>query len=122
ASVLALRRPQLRQRDPRRSAHACPPLPPMQALLFQFVLCGEVLLTPALISGSVFLDNMFSQGVAHKTPLSCLAWVVFGILLWGRHVRGWRGSKAIRWTLAGFLLLMLAFFGSKLLREFILPM
>ena len=48
------------------------------------------------------------------------AGVVFGILLWGRHFRGWRGSNAIRWTLAGFLLLMLAYFGSKLVREFLL--
>ncbi|NLD00825.1 MAG: inner membrane protein YpjD, partial [Gammaproteobacteria bacterium] len=31
-----------------------------------------------------------------------------------------RGHKAIRWTVAGFLLLMLAYFGSKLVREFIL--
>lgn len=122
ASLLALQNHQLRHRNPVRFNHTFPPLQTMEALLFQFVLCGEVLLTLALISGFVFLDNMFSQGVTHKTLLSCLAWVVFGILLWGRHVRGWRGSKAIRWTLAGFLLLMLAFFGSKLVREFILPM
>jgi len=92
----------------------------MEQLLFQFLLCGEVLLTLALLSGFVFLDNMFAQHLAHKTLLSCLAWIVFGILLWGRHFRGWRGSNAIRWTLAGFLLLMLAYFGSKLVRAFLL--
>ena len=56
----------------------------------------------------------------HKTLLSFIAWIVFGLLLWGRHRLGWRGYKAIRWTLAGFCLLMLAYFGSKLVREFIL--
>lgn len=81
-----------------------------------------MLLSLSLLSGWIFLEDLFAQHLVHKTLLSLVAWVVFGILLWGRHVRGWRGSKAIRWTLAGFLLLMLAFFGSKLVREFILPM
>lgn len=121
AALLAFQNHQLRHRNPVRFNHTFPPLQTMEALLFQFLLCGEVLLTLSLLSGFVFLDNMLAQGVAHKTLLSCLAWVVFGILLWGRHLRGWRGSHAIRWTLGGFLLLMLAFFGSKLVREFLLP-
>ncbi len=45
---------------------------------------------------------------------------MFSVLLWGRNRLGWRGHKAIRWTLAGFCLLMLAYFGSKLVREYIL--
>lgn len=122
ATLLAIQDHQLKHRNPVRFNRTFPPLQTMEQLLFQFLLCGEVLLSLALISGFVFLDNMFAQGVAHKTLLSCLAWVVFGILLWGRHFRGWRGSNAIRWTLAGFILLMLAYFGSKLVREFILPM
>ena len=122
AALLGLQNHQLRQRNPVRFNHMFPPLQTMEALLFQFLLCGEVLLTLSLVSGFVFLDNMLAQGVAHKTLLSCLAWVVFGILLWGRHVRGWRGNSAIRWTLCGFLLLMLAFFGSKLVYEFFLPL
>ncbi|SDR77175.1 ABC-type uncharacterized transport system, permease component [Halopseudomonas litoralis] len=122
AALLAVQNNQLKHRNPVRFNRTFPPLQTMEALLFQFLLCGEVLLTLALISGFVFLDNMFAQNVAHKTLLSCLAWVVFGILLWGRHFRGWRSSFAIRWTLGGFLLLMLAFFGSKLVSEFILPM
>ena len=122
ASLLGFQNHQLRHRNPVRFNRTFPPLQTMETLLFQFLLCGEILLTLALLSGFVFLDNMLAQGVAHKTLLSCLAWVVFGILLWGRHFRGWRGNNAIRWTLGGFLLLMLAFFGSKLVREFFLPM
>ena len=63
-----------------------------------------------------------SQVVLHGSLilLACLAWVVFSVLLWGRNRLGWRGHKAIRWTLAGFCLLMLAYFGSKLVREYIL--
>jgi ABC-type uncharacterized transport system permease subunit len=45
--------------------------------------------------------------------------VVFAVLLYGHWRYGWRGKKAIRWTLAGFCLLMLAFFGSKFVLEYI---
>ncbi|HDZ56042.1 MAG TPA: inner membrane protein YpjD [Pseudomonas xinjiangensis] len=122
ATLLAVQDYQLKHKHPTRFIRTFPPLQTMESLLFQFLLCGEALLTLALVSGFVYLDNMFSQGVAHKTLLSCLAWVVFAILLWGRFFRGWRGSNAIRWTLAGFLLLVLAYFGSKLVREFVLPL
>jgi ABC-type uncharacterized transport system permease subunit len=120
AGLLGLQNYQLKHKHPTRFIRTFPPLQTMERLLFQFLLCGELLLTLALITGFVFLDNMFAQDVAHKTLLSCLAWIVFGILLWGRHFRGWRGNNAIRWTLAGFLLLALAYFGSKLVSEFFL--
>lgn len=97
-----------------------PPLQTMETLLFGFLLAGWLLLSASLISGWLFLDDLFAQHLVHKTLLSATAWVIFGLLLLGRHQLGWRGHKAIRWTLAGFCLLMLAYFGSKLVREFIL--
>ena len=92
----------------------------MESLLFGFLWAGWILLSLSLLSGALFLDDLLAQHLAHKTILSSFAWVVFAVLLWGRHQLGWRGHKAIRWTLAGFCLLMLAYFGSKLVREFIL--
>ncbi|MGR9099977.1 MAG: cytochrome c biogenesis protein CcsA, partial [Gammaproteobacteria bacterium] len=58
--------------------------------------------------------------LVHKTVLSIIAWVVFFVLLMGRIRYGWRGQTAIRWTIAGFVLLLLAYFGSKLVLELIL--
>lgn len=97
-----------------------PALQTMESLMFAFLWGGWALLSLSLVSGWMFFEDLFAQHLMHKTLLSCLAWVVFAILLWGRHQLGWRGHKAIRWTLAGFCLLMLAYFGSKLVREFIL--
>ncbi|KTC32266.1 cytochrome C assembly protein [Pseudomonas sp. ABAC21] len=97
-----------------------PPLQTMESLLFGFLWAGWTLLSLSLISGWLFVENLFAQHLVHKTLLACLAWVVFSVLLWGRNRLGWRGHKAIRWTLAGFCLLMLAYFGSKLVREYIL--
>ena len=99
---------------------ALPPLETMEALLFQLIGAGLLLLTVSLATGFLFLENMFAQHLAHKTVLSILAWAVFAVLLVGRLRYGWRGQIAIRWTLGGFLSLMLAYFGSKMVLEWIL--
>jgi len=107
----------LRNRHPGGFIRALPPLQTMEALLFEMITLGFVLLTIALLSGFIFMDNMLAQHLVHKTLLSITAWLVFGTLLWGRHKFGWRGQKTLIWTLAGFVVLMLAYFGSKFVLE-----
>jgi len=97
-----------------------PPLRTQESILFQLIGFGFFLLSLALVSGMTFLNDIFAQHLAHKTILSLLAWVVFAVLLWGRWRFGWRGRKVIRWSLMGFLTLMLSYFGSKLVLEIIL--
>ena len=77
-------------------------------------------MTAAIISGALFVENMMAQHLAHKSVFSVLAWLIFSVLLWGRHQLGWRGNIAVRWTLTGFAFLILAYFGSKLVLEIIL--
>ena len=69
---------------------------------------------------SIPLEDIFAQHLAHKTVLSIIAWAVFAILLWGRHRLGWRGRTAIGWTVAGFVLLILGYFGSKFVLQIVL--
>jgi ABC-type uncharacterized transport system permease subunit len=97
-----------------------PPLEVLEDLLFKQIAAGFALLTVSLGSGMVFINDIFAQHLVHKTILSILAWLVFGILLWGRWRYGWRGSLAVRLTLAGIVLLLLSYFGSKLVLENIL--
>lgn len=120
AILLAVQDYYLRNRRPGGFIRALPPLMTMEALLFEMIGFGFVLLTLALLSGFAFLENMFAQHLVHKTVLSVVAWLVFGGLLLGRRVWGWRGRKAIIWTLTGFAILILAYFGSKLVLELIL--
>ncbi len=110
----------LHSHHPGGFVRALPPLQTMEDLLFEMISVGFVLLTLALGSGFLFLENMFAQHLVHKTLLSIAAWVIFATLLWGRHRFGWRGRTAIRWTLAGFVTLALAYFGSKAVLELIL--
>ena len=97
-----------------------PPLRNMEVLLFEVIVVGFIALTISLGSGLAFLENMFAQHLVHKTILSILAWFVFLILLIGHWKLGWRGRTAIRWTLTGFVSLMLAYFGSKFVLEIVL--
>lgn len=120
ALVMALQHRQLHEHRPKKIALNLPPLQQMEKMLFRLMGTGFIILTLAIASGFLFLDNLFAQHLAHKTILSILAWLVFGILLWGRHQFGWRGLAAMRWSLAGYGLLILAYFGSKLVLELIL--
>ncbi len=96
-----------------------PPLQTMESVLFELVWAGVVLLVLAVITGALFVDDLFAQDLAHKTVFSLLSLAVFVALLIGRYTRGWRGITASRWTLAGCALLMLAFYGSKFVLELI---
>lgn len=120
AVVLAIQDRHLHGRHPGGLIRALPPLTVMERLLFQIITLGFVLLSVALLTGLIFVQDVFAQHLAHKTVLSIVAWWVFAVLLWGRHRFGWRGRTAIRWTLGGFAVLMLAYLGSKFVLEFVL--
>jgi len=120
AVLLAIQDYHLRNRQPAGFVRTLPPLQVMEKLLFQLIGTGFALLTVALLTGFFFLEDIFAQHLVHKTILSIAGWIIFGVLLWGRWRFGWRGRKAIRWTLSGFILLALAYFGSKLVLELIL--
>ncbi|MEI6414026.1 MAG: cytochrome c biogenesis protein CcsA [Pseudomonadota bacterium] len=120
AILLAIQDQHLHSRHPGGFVRGLPPLQTMEALLFELIAVGFVLLSLSLMSGFVFLENMFAQHMAHKTILSVIGWVVFGILLWGRFRHGWRGRTALIWTLSGFGILMLGYFGSKAVLELVL--
>jgi ABC-type uncharacterized transport system permease subunit len=97
-----------------------PPLQTMEALVFELLWVGVILLAAAIGLGALYIENMFAQHLVHKTVLSLIALGVFTILLYGRVRWGWRGNRATRWVLTGFCMLMLAYFGSKLVLEVIL--
>jgi len=120
AVALALLEKRLRRRQPLGPLAALPPMDSLERSMFQAIGAGFALLSLALFSGFFFVDNLFAQHLLHKTVLACSAWVIFGILLAGRARFGWRGRTAVNWTLGGFALLGLSYFGSKLILENVL--
>lgn len=119
ALLLALQNKHLHNHQPGGLIRTLPPLLDMESLLFKLILLGIILLSFGLLSGALYIDNLFAQHLVHKTILSIVAWVIFTALLVGHWHYGWRGRIAIRWTLSGFFILMLAFFGSKFVLEFL---
>jgi ABC-type uncharacterized transport system permease subunit len=101
---------------------ALPPLLVMERLLFRVILAGFVFLTLTLATGIVFSETLFGRAMKfdHKTAFAVVSWLIFAALLAGRYLYGWRGRTALRWTLAGFLALLLAYVGSRFVLEVIL--
>jgi ABC-type uncharacterized transport system permease subunit len=99
-----------------------PPLLSLEALLFRMLWLGFILLTLTLASGVLFSETLFGQAFRfnHKTVFGVLSWLIFGALLFGRHMYGWRGRRALRWTLSGFVVLLLAYVGSRFVLEVLL--
>jgi ABC-type uncharacterized transport system permease subunit len=112
----------LHKRSVKRSLSTLPPLLTMESLLFRMLLLGFILLTLTVGSGVLFSEELFGKPltVDHKILFAFASWGIFATLLIGRHAWGWRGKRALRWTLTGFALLILAYIGSRFVAEVVL--
>lgn len=122
AVLLSVQEKRLRQRDPGRLLNALPPIETMESLLFLLAGIGFVLLTLTLISGAIYTRSLFGVTFAfnHHTILAIMAWLIFGVLLAGHIWLGWRGRRATYWTISGFVVLVLGYFGTKYVIEILL--
>lgn len=102
-----------------RVLQGLPPLLTMEILLFRIIGAGFVVLTLTLLSGMVFSEHLFGRPwqFNHKALFGIISWIVFGVLLLGHYYRGWRGRTAVRWTMSGFVFLVLAYVGSQFVLE-----
>jgi len=122
AIIMAVLERRLHRGQLTRPFSSLPPLMTMELLLFRLILIAFVLLTLTLISGLAFSETLFGKAlrIDHKTIFSIISWIIFAVLLIGRFVWGWRGRKALHWTLAGFTTLLLGYIGSRFVLEVIL--
>ncbi|MDR5751687.1 MULTISPECIES: cytochrome c biogenesis protein CcsA [unclassified Caballeronia] len=99
-----------------------PALLTLEKLLFRLIAAGFVLLTLTLVSGIAFNEQLVDRAfkLDHKTVFAFLSWLMFGALLTARRVSGWRGRAALRWVLASFVALLLAYVGSRFVFEVLL--
>jgi ABC-type uncharacterized transport system permease subunit len=120
ALALAMLDRRLRRRQPLGWLSILPAVESLESGMFTALSFGFVVLSLALFSGFFFLEDIFAQSLSRKVILSCLAWSILAVLLFGRWRFGWRGRMARNWTIGGYCLLGLAYFGSKLVLENIL--
>ena len=99
---------------------ALPPLTLVEGMMFRLLQIGTALLVISLLSGFIFLEDMFNRLYAHKTVLSILALILYIFILAGQKLRGWRSRQLIVMNVIGIVLLTLAYFGSRFVREVLL--
>ena len=97
-----------------------PPLETMESLLLTMLWIGLALLSASILSGYLFLDDIFARQVLHHIVLTSLSWCVYVFFLTGHYLFGWRGLTAVRWSLVAFSLLLLGYLGSKFVMEYLL--
>lgn len=122
AILMALVERRLHAPGRRAASSGLPPLLTMERLLFRMLAAGFALLTLTLVSGVIFSEAIFGRALRfeHKSVFSLLAWLIFAVLLLGRHAYGWRGKAALNGTLAGFGMLLLAYIGTRFVLEVVL--
>ena len=118
--LVSMQNNRLRSHRPGGFLQALPSLKLMEQVLSQLLIASFIMLLLALITGFIFLDDLFAQRLVHKTTLSILALVLLAILLIGHYRFGWRGQKAARMTLGAYIALLLGYFGSKFVKELVL--
>ena len=100
--------------------HLFAPMETNDKLLYAITATGLTVLALSVVSGITFVEDLFAQHLVHKSALSIVAVILFGVLLAGRHFAGWRGRHAVYLYLWGFLMLGLAYFGSRYVLEIML--
>ncbi|PCK01021.1 MAG: phosphohydrolase [Alteromonadaceae bacterium] len=120
ALLLAYQNKQLKARHFHNVIGILPPVETMEKLLFELVWAGFIFLSLSVGSGTLYIENILEQHLSHKMVFSVLSWVIYAVLLLGRHFLGWRGKLAVQCIIGGFIALMLSYFGSKLVIEIIL--
>ncbi|WLF84737.1 inner membrane protein YpjD [Moraxella sp. ZY210820] len=120
ALLMWIQNRELKKKQKRLWVNLLPSVQTMERLLFDLIITGFATLTLALAVGLLTVEDILGQHVAHKTFFSIVSWIVYGTLLIGHYYWGWRGKKAIHFTIIGFALLALGFIGSKFVLEMIL--
>jgi ABC-type uncharacterized transport system permease subunit len=120
AVALTLLDRRLRSRQPLGWYSILPPVDALESGMFTALAAGFAALSLALFSGFFFVEDIWAQSLSRKIALSCIAWGILAVLLFGRWRFGWRGRRVRNWTIYGFLFLGLAYFGSKIVLESIL--
>ena len=118
--LLAVQDGQLRRKRPANWLASLPPVESLEQAMFTILGTGMAALTMAILAGLLFVTDLFQQHLVHKAILALAAWLIFAVLLIGRWRFGWRGRKAKAYALTGFVVLALAYFGSKFVLEILL--
>ncbi|MEW6054556.1 MAG: c-type cytochrome biogenesis protein CcsB [Nitrospirota bacterium] len=96
-----------------------PSLQTLDEVNYRLISFGIPLFTLAIITGAFWAETAWGRfwNWDPRETWSLITWFIYAIILHARLVLGWRGKRAAILSMIGFLTIMIAFFGIKLLQK-----
>ncbi len=96
-----------------------PSLQTLDEINYRLITFGFPLLTLAIITGALWAESAWGSywNWDPRETWSLITWFIYAIVLHARLVAGWRGKRAALLSMMGFLTIIVAFFGIKLLQK-----
>ncbi|MGQ9571062.1 MAG: c-type cytochrome biogenesis protein CcsB [Thermodesulfovibrionales bacterium] len=96
-----------------------PSLQTLDELNYRLITIGFPLLTLAILTGSLWAESTWGSFWRWdpREVWSLVTWFIYAIVLHARLIAGWRGKRAAILSIAGFLTILIAFFGIKLFHK-----
>lgn len=92
----------------------------LERLSMYYTLIGWALLMLSLLSGWLFVSNLFAQHLWHKTVLTMFAALIYAWLLWAYYVKHRRSTVLIYWSLSAYAVLLTGYVVSNIVLQFII--
>jgi len=96
-----------------------PSIQTLDYLNYRLITVGFPLFTLAIISGMMWANSAWGSPWRWdlREVWSLLTWLIYALILHARLLAGWRGRRAAALSILGFLTILVAFFGIKLLQK-----
>jgi len=96
-----------------------PSLQTLDEINYRLITFGFPLLTLAIITGALWAESAWGSywNWDPRETWSLITWFIYAIVLHARLVAGWRGKRAALLSMIGFLTIIIAFFGIKMLQK-----
>ncbi len=96
-----------------------PSLQTLDEINYRLITFGFPLLTLAIITGALWAESAWGSywNWDPRETWSLITWFIYAIVLHARLVAGWRGRRAALLSIVGFLTIIVAFAGIKLLQK-----
>jgi len=96
-----------------------PSLESLDYINYRLITIGFPMLTLAMISGALWAEKAWG-GYWRWDPRevwALITWLIYALILHARLLAGWRGRRAAILSIVGFVSILVAFFGIKLLQK-----
>ncbi|NWF76352.1 MAG: c-type cytochrome biogenesis protein CcsB [Nitrospirae bacterium] len=96
-----------------------PSLQTLDEMNYRLITFGFPLFSLAIITGALWAETAWGRywNWDPREVWSLITWFIYAIVLHARLVAGWRGKRAAVLSIIGFITILIAFFGIKLLKR-----